>query len=192
MLWFVLTTVLAAQPNISDVRLRQAVLETLSGDEYPRDRLIQYGFKYYPVYYDLLQEASTEALVKMRIMNVLAECVGDRSQFLEPARRGMADTDAGVRREAVLLIPHVGGGKYSAAVAVLLSDPDRTVAYAAAKSLTEIGGPSEIVAFDIWLARAVKNPDAVLKQRVTECRRKLVERLAKTSGDNTGLPSKNN
>ena len=183
MVLLALGLMLAAPPagDGIDPTFRRRVANMLDGDEYKRDELIQGNKIYYSVFLDLLSADKTDPMIKGRIMNVLAECPGDKKQFLQPALRYLSDTEWVVRHQAVLLIPHVGDREHSAAVTALLFDPDHTIVFAAAKSLALIGGPPEVVAFDIWLAREGKVRHAVLRNHVAEQRDQLKARLDKAA-----------
>lgn len=63
----------------------------------------------------------------------------------------MSHPQSSVRRSALILLAKIGSTRETAPSVALLSDPDLTVAVAAAKTLAEIGDERTLQAMDIWL-----------------------------------------
>jgi hypothetical protein len=82
-----------------------------------------------------------------------------------------------VRWVAVQLLEQIGTNVEGSAVVALLSDAEKLVAYAAAKTLVAIGGPRELIAMDAWLLGVSHQDDRQLRLHVKKCRDRLAERL---------------
>jgi len=101
----------------------------------------------------------------------------DRSQFLDPAVNALVTKDASVRRSALNLLIQIGGPRDAAPVAVLLTDPDRTIPYHAARTLAAMGDRRALTAMDTWLNSAGERADRHLRESVAQFRDELWRRL---------------
>ncbi len=73
----------------------------------------------------------------------------------------------------------IGSTKDAALIVERLSDSDKSIVYAASKTLAIIGGPREVVAMEAWLSGPVYAEDKQMRAQVKKSRDELSERLAK-------------
>jgi HEAT repeat protein len=132
----------------------------------------------FPAYEQILNDPTVNTFEVVRIFGVLGGVQADRRQFVEPAARRLADHDTDLRRSAIQLLGRIGSRSDAAPVVALLWDEDRTVVYAAAETLSAIGGERELVALDIWAQANAESLriDSQLRQRTEQARDALRQR----------------
>lgn len=139
-----------------------------------------------PLYARILTDPEEDRLVVAGVLLVLRhpEMKGDRGPVVDPCVARLADPHVGVRLFAAELLGVIGAPRDLAPVAVLLSDKDSLVLFAAARALAAAGDRRALAAMDVWLAVAPPHatgpstPEKVRKN-VTEQRDKLKVRLDK-------------
>src|SRR5262249_13871178 len=90
---------------------------------------------------------------------------GDRSRFIEPARKALAHEHAGGSHSAANLLAEIGTPNEGPALVPLLSDENWHVRGAAVGALARIGGPNELLALDAWLGRLGPDDDELFGWR---------------------------
>ena len=114
-----------------------------------------------------------------RLYGVISQSKVDRKHFLKYVVRDLTHLDTRVRRVAATFIGKEGTAADSAPLLVLLSDPEGTVAYAAAVALGKIGDDRTVIALELWLRynRVPGDPRREMPH-VTEARDEIKARLA--------------
>ena len=105
------------------------------------------------------------------------EC--DRSAFHKHAVEALEGDESYLRAGGIALLERIGSTKDAALIVERLSDSDKSIVYAASKTLAIIGGPREVVAMEAWLSGPVYAEDKQMRAQVKKSRDELSERLAK-------------
>ncbi len=169
----------AMPPNATDTNVR----ELLNGREFKEERqqLIDMAERACPAFDFVFSDPKANSHEIARVFGVLAQVRVDRRQFLDHAIVGLAHSDASVRWAAVRLLEDIGSSDEASPVVALLSDgekvADKVIAYAAAKTLSVIGGRREVTAMDAWLLGSAHRDDQHLRAHVKKCREELDKRL---------------
>jgi HEAT repeat protein len=160
----------------SDARL-QTLLR--SGADEDHKTLINYGERLFPAYERLLADKTKNIREVEGILGILRYVKADRSRFVDDAAEVLASPLSSWRRISLQLLADIGRERDASPVVALLSDEQYSVAYNAAETLAAIGGPRELVAFDIWLITNPRRKDEELRRHVAKCRAELKQRLEK-------------
>lgn len=163
--------------NVEEVR---AVFHAHDYDERMEKRrqyLVRMGEKAFPAYEAILVDPKAQHNEVSGLFVILRDVKADRRRFRRHAISRLTDSNKGVRRCAVTLLGHIGGSTEASSIVALLSDEDRSIAYASAKALSAIGGPNEVVAMDVWLRGVSHRDDRQLREHVQKCRDELKKRL---------------
>lgn len=168
-------------------------VELLEGlqDASPDLTLWKLGDRMFPVYHRMLCEQDVPDFRVERILQtILSVDDTDRSQFIPLALANLASSRSGVRCSAATLIGTIGTQRNVGPLVSLLYDtsdePFYATAFHAARAIVNIGGPADVVAFDIWLidnARKCANGvqpknNAMLRGYMIKCRDRLKARIA--------------
>ena len=148
-----------------------------SGEEEHKKMLIKLGDRLFPAYERLLTDRIKNAQAIEGAFYVLCYVKADRSRFVEPAVKLLAFPASSTRRMSLHLLMEIGGVREASPVVALLSDRD--VVFTAATALAAIGGPRELVAFDVWLMTSPLREIVDIRQHVAKCRAELKQRLEK-------------
>jgi hypothetical protein len=139
--------------------------------------LVDMGVKVFPAFEQILSDPNAKSWEVSRIFLVVRQIPGNRRQFIEHAVKRLTDSDEVVRRTAVRLLGEIGSISETSPVVAALSDSKTPVVYFAAESLSAIGGPREVAAFDVWLNGNSHRDDGELRRHVKQMRDKLQQRL---------------
>lgn len=178
-----LLVLLAPQDRPVSVEDEVAIRDLLTTDEaVDIPRLAAHGgfnTAAFPLYSRILSNPKEETFLVTRTFWVLTrpEVKAKRDRFLEPAISRLSDPNAGIRRGAVTLLAQIGSERHATPIAVLLSDRDITISYAAAKALASIGDRQSLVALDVWLNSDSHRDHQQLRDNVRKCREELQVRL---------------
>lgn len=164
--------------NVREVRMALRVKEPDKTSEKYRQYLIHMGEKAFPAYEAILSDPKAYDVEVCGVFGIIYEVKGDCRRFIKYALARFMDSDYGVRRCAVWILGAIGSAAEASPVVALLSDEEKIVAYAAAKTLVAIGGPNEVVAMDVWLRGVSHRDDRELREHVQKCRDALKKRLS--------------
>ncbi|MFO0808056.1 MAG: HEAT repeat domain-containing protein [Gemmataceae bacterium] len=140
----------ADDPIPTDASIRKHLLPTDAGEV--NQYLVSLGSRAFPAYERILNDPACKPHEIAAIFSILKDVPADRSRFVGRAVQGLADASELVRWPAVMLLGEIGSrNDVSPLVAEMVSD-DIMVVGAAAEALAKIGGPSELLAMDVWLA----------------------------------------
>jgi hypothetical protein len=157
---------------------KQEVVDLLRGNDFAGcAELVEMGEKAFPIYEAILADPKADDGDVGRVLLVIGEVKADRRRFIKYAVSRLTDAKFGVRLNAVLLLKDIGTVAEASPVVALLSDERVEIVYAAAKTLTAIGGPNELVAMDVWFQGVSRRDDTDLRKRVQKCRDALKKRL---------------
>jgi hypothetical protein len=133
----------------------------------------------FPLYARILDDPKEHPGTRAKVLSVLAlpDVTADKAGFVDRAVAHLAHEHVGVRRAAVNLLSRIGSSRDVAPVVALLTDPDVTVPYAAAKTLAAIGDRRALTAIDVWLGTGSHHDHPELLDHVRRCREELRVRL---------------
>jgi hypothetical protein len=133
----------------------------------------------FPLYARVLDDPMEDPGMVNAVLNILAlpDVTADKAGFVDRAVAHLAHKDVGVRRAAVNLLSRIGSSRDVAPVVALLTDPDVTVPYAAARTLAAIGDRRAFTAIDVWLGTGSHHDHPELLDHVRRCREELRVRL---------------
>lgn len=166
--------------DVRDVKQVRDVFHTHDFDARVRKQrqyLIHMGEEAFPAYETILSDPSSPPGDIIGVFAILCKVKADRSCFLDHVVSRLADQKSSIRWSAVSLLEQIGSSAEASPVVALLSDEDRSNGYAAAKTLSSIGGPHEVVAMDVWLHGVSHRNDGDLRRHVKQCREALKKRL---------------
>ena len=112
------------------------------------------GEELFPAFEVILDDPAKGHRAVGRVFIILGMMKVDRSRFLEPTLRRMADPTGSIRCDAVEFLACVGSEKDTGPVAILLLDESVEVRVAAAETLAKIGSKRDVQVFDMILANA--------------------------------------
>lgn len=130
-------------------------------------------------YERIISASDSSAMHISRLYHVISQSKVDRKRFLKYAVRDLAHLDARVRRVTSTFVGNEGTAVDAGPLLVQLSDPNGTVAYAAAVALGKIGDDRTAIALDLWL-RYNRVPGDRLREmpHVIKARDEIKARLA--------------
>jgi HEAT repeat protein len=143
-----------------------------------RRPLMEMGEDAFPAFEVLLADRETKPHIVRAAIEVLIAIKVDRKRFTDLVGGRLADEDWGVQWKALVLLGQIGSEQDSAPVVALLSAKEINVHYAAADTLSKIGGKRELVAMNAWLkAGGADRKDEDFVWHVKKCRDELEKRL---------------
>lgn len=178
---FALVTVLVgratnAQTGVpSDEYLRQLLNYEESGPEVIQ--LISYGDKAFPGYQRIIGSQNASPSLAGRVFYILQNVKADRSGFVEPAVKSLAEPEGSVRWQALRLLAQIGSLRDTPPIVALMWDDDSAIVRAAAEALTAIGGDRELMAIELWINSNSHARDPVLRHHVQRSRAELAKKV---------------
>jgi HEAT repeat protein len=177
-------TVFAKEPpiDLKDIRQARRWLRGLGGGDGEMiarntEYLLRMGERAFPAYEAVLSDPKAPPHDVAISFAVLGEVEADRRLFLKYVVSHLKDEDQRVRRNGLHLLGEIGSAADASPVVALLSDEREDIPCIAASTLADIGGPSELVAMDVWLRGVSYRDNADIREGVRYHRDELKKRL---------------
>ncbi|MBA4066080.1 MAG: hypothetical protein C0501_20650 [Isosphaera sp.] len=140
--------------------------------------LDRYGAAAFPAYEVILSDPKSTPREVAGVLAALARVKGPREPFLPHALRRLAHPDEYVRGAAAGFVIEIGTAAESPVLVALLSSEDEFISRRAARTLAQVGGPTEVDAMDAWLRTGSAHRDfPILRDRVRTYRDELDARV---------------
>lgn len=162
------------QPKLPSEEYLHLLLRRI--DDNKRKILLAYGERLFPTYEKILTDEQSPGPSVSGVLKILSHSKGDRSRFVDLAVAKLT-TNVQWRNDALFLLGRIGSEREASPIVALMSDPFST--YLAAEAIAAIGGPRELVAFDVWLATNPLRKREDLRKHVAKFRDDLKQRLEK-------------
>jgi hypothetical protein len=144
-----------------------------------RHPLLEYGEFVYDAYEEILDDAKSDDAYRYQIYVLLMQSKGDRTRFRRVALGWILSGDVGWCRRGTSLLINIDAKNDINLLVMLISDPDASTMLDAVGGLAKLGGPPELLAFDVWLSSNIHCLGHAIHTQMTVYRNQLAQRIGR-------------